>query len=385
MVVLIICIQVLSCVSMFATWLIDRQMPGIGLWCLGSTVNLAAFVIYAGLTTAEHESHLGVVAVDALRMFAALTAFIGVLQLRQFIGAQGTQAWLLTCGVIAVFSWLMNMDIRLGIVAPDAATAVLAVLASIALVWRNTSQNERKVYGITAFFIGLAGLAFGARAFQAWAVPDEVNLQTFSYAAMPFAIMLISIVGWSSGVIMACYYRSQQRMLAMAREDVLTGLPNRRGLEEALTRVLAQAQRQEARFGIILIDLNSFKQVNDRHSHALGDALLKELGRRLREFARDADMAGRLGGDEFLLILPRVQQPQDLQTTLSRLQRSINGSARLQGLELNVSISAGGALWPEDGQSIDALMSHADKAMYVCKRARGEQRRDAPGEVLAGA
>ncbi len=385
MVMLIIFIQILSCVTMFATWLIDRQMPGIGLWSLGSTVNLAAFAIYAGLTTAEHESHLGVVAVDAFRVFAALTAFVGALQLRQFIAPLGAQAWLLICAVIAAFSWLVNLDIRPGIVAPDATTAVLAVLASITLVWRNTSQSERKVYGITAFFISLAGLAFGARALQAWAVPDEAQLQTFSYAAMPFAIMLISIAGWSSGVIMACYYRSQQRMLAMAREDVLTGLPNRRGLEEALARVLALAQREQTRFGIILIDLNRFKQVNDTHGHALGDALLQELARRLRDFVRYADMAGRLGGDEFLLILPGVQQPQDMQNTLARLQRSVNGDVQLQGLTLPLSISAGGALWPEDGQSIDALMSHADKAMYAFKRARGEQRRDAPGEVLAGA
>jgi diguanylate cyclase (GGDEF)-like protein len=348
-------------------------------------VNLAAFAIYAGLTTAEHESHLGVVAVDAFRVFAALTAFIGALQLRQFIAPLGAQAWLLICALIAAFSWLVNLDIRLGIVAPDAATAVLAVLASIAMLWRNTSQSERKVYGITAFFISLAGLAFGARALQAWAVPDVAQLQTFSYAAMPFAIMLISIAGWSSGVITACYYRSQQRMLAMAREDVLTGLPNRRGLEEALARVLALAQRELTGFGIILIDLNRFKQVNDTHGHALGDALLQELARRLHDFVRDADMAGRLGGDEFLLILPGVQQPQDMQNTLARLQRSINGDVQLQDLTLPLSISAGGALWPEDGQSIDDLMNHADKAMYAYKHARGVQRSGPPEKVLAGA
>jgi len=385
MVMLIIFIQVLSCVTMFATWLIDRQMPGIGLWSLGSMVNLAAFVIYAGLTTAAHESHLGVVAVDAFRVFAALTAFIGALQLRQFIAALGTQAWLLICGVIAAFSWLVNLDIRLGIVAPDAITAVLAVFASITLIWRNTSRSERKVYGITAFFISLAGLAFAARALQAWAVPDEGQLQTFSYAAMPFAIMLISIAGWSSGVIMACYFRSQQRMLALAREDVLTGLPNRRGLEEALARVLALAQREQTRFGIILIDLNRFKQVNDTHGHALGDALLQELARRLRDFVRDADLAGRLGGDEFLLILPGVQERPDLQNALTRLQRRVNGSAQLRGLELPVSISAGGALWPEDGRSIDELMTHADKAMYAFKHAHAGRRSSASEEVLAGA
>jgi diguanylate cyclase (GGDEF)-like protein len=385
MVILIIFIQILSCVTMFVTWLIDRQMPGIGLWCLGSTVNLAAFLIYAGLTTAERESHLGVVSVDALRVFAAFTALVGALQLRQFIAPPSMRIWWLICAVIAGACWVINLDIRLGIVLPDATTALLAVLASITLIWRNTSRSERKVYGITAFFISLAGLAFGARALQAWAMPDEAQLQTFSYAATPFAIMLISIAGWSSGVIMACYYRSQQRMLAMAREDVLTGLPNRRGLEEALARIQAQAQREKSHFAIILIDLNHFKQVNDQHGHACGDALLQELARRLRNFVRDADLAGRLGGDEFLLILPGVQKHQDLQNTLARLQRSINGDAHLLGLTLPLSISAGGALWLEDGQSIDALMSHADKAMYAIKSARGEQRGSTAQEVLAGA
>jgi diguanylate cyclase (GGDEF)-like protein len=385
MVMLIIFVQILSCLTMFATWKIDREMPGIGLWCLGSTVNLAAFVIYAGLTTAEQESHLGVIVVDAFRIFAALTAFLGALRLRQFIAPPGTQAWLLICGLIAGACWLVNLDVRLGIVVPDAGTAVLAMLASITLVWRNSSSTERKVFGITAFFLSLAGFAFGARALQAWAVLDEAQLQTFSYAAMPFAIMLMSIAGWSSGVIMACYYRSQQRMQAMAREDLLTGMPNRRGLEEALARELAKAQREHTHFGIVLIDIDHFKQVNDQYGHSCGDNLLQELAWRLQHFVRDADLAGRLGGDEFLLILPGLHNLKDLQNTLTRLRRSVNGEAQLQGRELNLTISAGGALWPDDGDTVDALMNHADKAMYAFKRARGVQRSSTSEEILAGA
>lgn len=384
MVVLILFIQVLSCVTMLATWLIDRQMPGIGVWSLGSLANVLAFAIYANLTTASSELHVEVVAVDALRIFAAATALVGALLLRGFLMPLRKAAWAAICVAILGLCWLVNLDIRLGIVVPDMLSAVLATFAAGTLIWRNTSDTERKVYGITAFFIFLAGMAFGARALQALAVPEEAQLETFSYAAMPFAVMLISIAGWTCGVIMACYYRAQARLAAMAREDALTGLPNRRGIEEALSRQQAVAEREGAGFGIILIDLNRFKQVNDLYGHACGDALLQELGRRLRAFVRDADTAGRLGGDEFLLIMPGVRDRDAMQSTLTRLRRSVDGQLQLQGHEVSLSISAGGALWPEDGRSADALMNHADKAMYDFKRARGVQRDTAPAQIFSG-
>jgi diguanylate cyclase (GGDEF)-like protein len=154
---------------------------------------------------------------------------------------------------------------------------------------------------------------------------------------------------------------------AMAYRDPLTGLWNRRYFEDRLQEELSRSRRAgpQRRFSLMAIDLDDFKRVNDVHGHAGGDAALKEVGEFLIAHLRNHDIACRTGGDEFSVILPDLSAA-DCGNLLDRL-RAARRSANLS-VAIPVELSIGAASWPEAGDSMDELLSHADQAMYAAKR-----------------
>jgi diguanylate cyclase (GGDEF)-like protein len=161
---------------------------------------------------------------------------------------------------------------------------------------------------------------------------------------------------------------------AMAYRDPLTGLWNRRFFEERLREELSRSQRAGAgrRFSVMIVDVDDFKRVNDRHGHAAGDAVLKELGEFLIAHLRNHDVACRTGGDEFGILLPDLSA-EDCGHLVGRL-RVARGEANATR-EIPISVSLGTASWPEAGDSVDALLNHADHAMYAAKRRRKSRER----------
>jgi diguanylate cyclase (GGDEF)-like protein/PAS domain S-box-containing protein len=155
----------------------------------------------------------------------------------------------------------------------------------------------------------------------------------------------------------------QQRMEFQAFHDPLTELPNRAFLEQRLELLLSQVERGLA---VMFVDLDRFKAVNDTLGHAVGDAMLREAAVRLRDSVRENDLVARVGGDEFVLLLPRV-----LPEGAARIARKILGRMRepfvLDGHQLQASVSVGVALFPQDGRDAQALLSSADGAMYRAK------------------
>jgi len=154
---------------------------------------------------------------------------------------------------------------------------------------------------------------------------------------------------------------------AMAYRDPLTGLWNRRYFEDRLQEELSRSRRAgpQRRFSLMAIDLDDFKRVNDMHGHAGGDAALKEVGEFLIAHLRNHDIACRTGGDEFSVILPDLSAA-DCGSLLERL-RAARTAANLT-VPIPVELSVGAASWPEAGDSMDELLSHADQAMYAAKR-----------------
>jgi diguanylate cyclase (GGDEF)-like protein len=159
-----------------------------------------------------------------------------------------------------------------------------------------------------------------------------------------------------------------ERQRVAALHDVLTGLPNRLMLRERLQKAVA-SDGDRVPTGLLLLDLDRFKQVNDTLGHAIGDALLREVGRRLTSMLRTSDLVARLGGDEFCVLLP--------DTTLLGAQQVAAGVLELihqpfvlEGRPVSIGVSIGVALFPEHGLTADALMRRADLAMYAAKRAR---------------
>ena len=156
---------------------------------------------------------------------------------------------------------------------------------------------------------------------------------------------------------------SLMRVQQMATKDVLTGLGNRAGFEQSMTRQLGWAQRHDDPFALLVIDLDNFKYVNDNFGHGEGDKVLVHVASHLSNVLRDEDEAFRYGGDEFCCLLD-CQSQQQLACAAQRIQMSINSSSYLS--RLGVSTSLGGAIY-RDGDTISSLFDRADNALYRVK------------------
>ncbi len=151
--------------------------------------------------------------------------------------------------------------------------------------------------------------------------------------------------------------------------DALTGLPNRTLLMDRLQQALAAGARSGRAVGVLFLDLDHFKEVNDTWGHDAGDQLLKEAGARLKSLIRKNDTAARLGGDEFVMVISEVNDSRDVELIAAKVLETIRGVFRLEGQDLQVGTSIGIALAPRDGDDGPTLLKNADAAMYQAKRA----------------
>lgn len=161
----------------------------------------------------------------------------------------------------------------------------------------------------------------------------------------------------------------QQSILYRATHDGLTGLANRTQLMDRLEQALSLAGRYDNKVGLLYMDLNGFKAVNDKFGHEVGDALLIAVSRRLETFLRKTDTLSRQGGDEFVLLLPSAPDMSGLMVLAERIQAELRQpfSGVHDSELLVISVSIGIARWPEHGDNSNALIQTADQAMYRCK------------------
>lgn len=155
-----------------------------------------------------------------------------------------------------------------------------------------------------------------------------------------------------------------------ASHDPLTGLANRALFQHRMREGLEHAQQENFQLGVMYLDLDDFKQVNDVHGHHVGDALLKEVARRLRHVVRVSDTVARLGGDEFAIVLTGLEDPSQCTALRQKVKEEIERPMILDGVSLTPACSVGGVLYPRDGQSLEQLLKAADQRMYEIKRAR---------------
>ena len=166
----------------------------------------------------------------------------------------------------------------------------------------------------------------------------------------------------------------------LATHDVLTGLPNRVLLDDRLQQAIAHADRDMRSFALLICDLDRFKLINDSLGHRAGDELLQEVARRLSTVVRTADTVARFGGDEFVLIGTSVADAEDAAGLASRVMDVLQAPVRIAAIDIHTSPSIGIAMYPDDGTTSQALLAHADAAMYSAKqRGRGNFRHYEPG------
>ena len=160
---------------------------------------------------------------------------------------------------------------------------------------------------------------------------------------------------------------AEARIHFLAHHDALTGLPNRLLLQDRLNQALSAARRDGHHVAILFFDLDRFKLINDSLGHDFGDALLKEIARRLSVVVREGETVARLGGDEFVVVLPSVRHSEQASLVAGRILSTINAPMALRGQAFQVTASVGISTYPDDGLDSDTLLRNADTAMYHAK------------------
>jgi diguanylate cyclase (GGDEF)-like protein/PAS domain S-box-containing protein len=161
--------------------------------------------------------------------------------------------------------------------------------------------------------------------------------------------------------------RAEEELAYMATHDSLTGLPNRTLFTDRLTMALVQARRSQKKLAVMLLDLDYFKNVNDTLGHGVGDQLLSAVGHRLQGLLRRGDTVARIGGDEFLLLLPEMLQVEYATTLAQKVLQAFREPFACDGHELHITTSIGIAIFPDDDGDADTLIKNADIAMYRAK------------------
>jgi len=202
---------------------------------------------------------------------------------------------------------------------------------------------------------------------------DETStLLARSLITVAAVVVVIALLAWL--LLFRTVHRASATLQKQAEEnehlalhDVLTGLPNRRLLQDRLDRAIAGSTRSGQRLALMILDVDRFKEVNDTLGHDRGDALLKQVAARLQEVVRDADTVARLGGDEFAVLAPEVGSLLDAERLGGRVHSAFDDPFIVDELHLHVEASIGIAIIPDNAENATELMQRADTAMYAAK------------------
>lgn len=213
----------------------------------------------------------------------------------------------------------------------------------------------------------------------------------------PFSLIVSRQVGWSdlslellslmtflsllSSLFIIAYLNStqqnrilqienQKKLWMSANYDYLTGLPNRMLLQDRLNQMLARAARQKASFAVIFLDINDFKKVNDTYGHDVGDQLLKFVAKSLQTELRANDTVARLSGDEFIILIDNLENPEELNAVRQKIQQKQSTGYQIKDRDSHIQVSIGTAIFPDDGDNPETLIKQADIKMYANKKTK---------------
>lgn len=205
--------------------------------------------------------------------------------------------------------------------------------------------------------------------------PDRYFLMISPWMLNLFAFFIVSFILFLSTSIIQDRFRDlidtvsehQNAIELLATHDSLTGLPSRRLIMDRLEMALRNAHRTQSRVGVLYIDLDSFKPINDTFGHECGDSVLREVARRLSSVLREGDTAGRIGGDEFILVLPNIADGDSTSSVCRRIISELGKELEAGGNRVTVGASVGVAIFPDNSEDSCELIKIADMAMYKAK------------------
>lgn len=227
------------------------------------------------------------------------------------------------------------------------------------------------VWAIVIFLTMITLLVSNLVGFKAWQLSDPETLQVIE-RVLPVILCFMVVTALIiyerlNEQLNQWLQEERQRFAFKASHDSLTDLPNREEFYSRLETALRESNHKRLQMALVYIDLDGFKPVNDMHGHFAGDKVLKITAQRIKEVLRHTDVAARIGGDEFALILHGVQKRSDIDLALNKLLHTLSIPIDIEGREVQVHASAGVAIFPQDSRDMLALCRLADNAMYAAK------------------
>lgn len=354
-------VAVVAAIVMTVSWRINRYEKGVGFWSAGAIICATGFLL---LWLKPYIGNYSIFLNNTGTLTAFLVIFEGILRYRGF-GSSSKRIRFIPLFIIffMIISFLNRDDPTMRYLFHDPIAIILFFLSAYFLIYR-TKGLERIVHLVpaSAFLLLMSGFIYR------WylAVTGEIG---YGFPPHPFMItfFLVLIVwglGWTYGLSMAVNFRVQQRIIDIAGRDELTGLPNRRNMNETIENLVRDALINKQKFFVFLLDANGLKQINDSYGHAFGDKVLTVFAGAIKESIREGDFSARIGGDEFVIIIKPKTGREDIGYFLNRIRSSIEKIRIVNGKKVQLRVSQGFAVFPDDGSHIDKLLAVADRRMY---------------------
>jgi diguanylate cyclase (GGDEF)-like protein len=346
-----------------------RARADLRLWTLGSWSLVGGFAMLAARVVLPLP--LSIVAGNAL-IALGICAFTSALWLRLRRKAVPPAMWLL---LVAAFVALPALMLGWPLARRTAVLSSMYALVLLPGLWvavRDGWHAERSLRTV-AITLAFAMLALLLRAVHAATTPGDYTdlFQASLGQGLTFLAAFLALLGTGFGYVLSVLEQVTSRLEHLATHDGLTGCLNRSTTDELLAHAIERSRREREPVSFVLLDIDHFKQVNDRHGHRAGDAVLRRVAEVLRARLRASDVFGRTGGEEFGLVLPRTDQrgacqlADELRLAVQALEVALEG-----GAPVRVTLSAGVACaWPAIPLAAERLYAMADTALYEAKNA----------------
>ncbi len=344
-------------------WRHDRQSPAYLMWAMGFAVSAIGFALVAARGFVPDMWSIKIGNTVALMGESAWIAGFRWMDKRklQWPALLPPAIWLVGVNLPWVAESFVNR-----IILYDLAGAVGASLLAFA-VRPNEGRREPARGQLGVVFMTLASFCFISALWTSLRAPSLEEAQIYrGYAALGYGLLVIAAIVLNGKLLME---RSERRWRAISITDTLTGVLNRRGLQDSYDILAGDGQRQPQKLAALLFDLDHFKSINDRYGHQTGDAVLIEFARIARLFVPRNGAFGRMGGEEFIAFVP-ITDREEAEALAETIRADFCRVPLLAGRSLvPATVSIGVAIMPRDEVSWDRLVSSADRALYAAKHA----------------
>lgn len=362
---IVICIAgVLSSSVMMVLWKIDKLEKGLGVWALAASVGAVGFlVLLFNPLLGDYATFLN----NICTLTAPLLILEGVLRFREY-NYETNRKRIIPIIILffVVISYINADDITTRYLFHDIIVALLFSLSAFYFIY-GIKGVESRVCLVTVLSLAFISAGFLYRWVLAINGDFKIPGLKHPFMGILFLIIILWVLGWTYGVVLVVNYRSQQRIMRMAEEDNLTGLANRKNLNDTMTKLIFESKVNDEKYYVYMLDLNGFKMINDNYGHAFGDQVLVFMARAFKNVVRKQDFTARLGGDEFVCIIKADDTHSEMNVIKERLRAAVEKVNNINGLEIQLRTSIGCSVIPQDGSTVDDILDKADKLMYLEK------------------